>query len=296
MSNKFRFILISVAASILLPFCFALADNQYPSPDVFVSSDTLSQGDTLLVVVKNEANEITGRFGSTKLYFFRNESNKDWVAITGISVNKIPEDYKLTINVPGHAVYEKNITIVDRDFPETEMVVSQKLAQKGYTAKNIINNIINSENKTLAKVLNVITPASYINKPFVYPVFKIEDVGSFGNIRRAKNYTIQHLGVDMDAPLNTPIYSVNDGKVVFAKSLRDYGNTLIIDHGLGVYSLYLHLSRFDVSEGQTVKLGDNIGLSGNTGYSIAPHLHFAITIRGVSVDPLEFVWTTQGMK
>jgi len=296
MCHKVLFVLISVAAAILAPFCVALADNQYPNPDVFVSSDVLSQGDTLLVVVKNEANEITGRFGSTKLYFFRNQSNKDWVAITGISVNKIPGEYKLTINVSGKAAYEKNITITDRYFSETELVVTQELLQQGYTAKNIISNIINKENKLLNKTLSVFTPVSYVAKPFVYPVFIVKDVGSFGNIRKSKSSKIQHLGVDLNAPLNTPVYCANDGKVVFVKNMQDYGNTVIVDHGLGVYSLYLHLNRFSVRTGQMVRLGDNIGLSGNSGYSIEPHLHFGITIQGVAVDPLEFVWTTQGMK
>jgi murein DD-endopeptidase MepM/ murein hydrolase activator NlpD len=297
MFRKFSLILICIiAGSIFCPACFTRADSLALPPRVLVSAEIISQADTFLIVVKDEVSEITGSFGSVKLHFFRNEDNKDWIAITGAPLNKTPGEYKLSVSVPNKAIFEKNITVVKRSFLETKMVVTKELAQKGYTSKNIINNIINIENKSLAQVLNVITPVSYITKPFVYPVFKVKDVGSLGNIRKSQNYKIQHLGVDLEAPLNTPIYAVNDGKVVFVRGMTNYGNTVIVDHGLGVYSLYLHLNRFDVREGQIIKLGDNIGLSGNTGYSIAPHLHFSITMRGVSVDPLRFIWTTQGIK
>ena len=97
----------------------------------------------------------------------------------------------------------------------------------------------------------------------------------------------------MDATTNTLVYAVNDGEVKTTAGLIDYGNTIIIDHGLGIFSLYLHLNTFKVSEGQKVKRGDLIGYSGSTGYSIAPHLHFSIKVGSASVDPLRFVKTTQ---
>ncbi|TSD01862.1 MAG: peptidase M23, partial [Parcubacteria group bacterium Athens0714_26] len=72
-----------------------------------------------------------------------------------------------------------------------------------------------------------------------------------------------------------------------------YGKTLIIDHGLGIFSLYLHLDEFKVLNGKGVKRGELVGLSGNTGYSISPHLHFSIKANGASVDPLKFIETTK---
>jgi murein DD-endopeptidase MepM/ murein hydrolase activator NlpD len=116
------------------------------------------------------------------------------------------------------------------------------------------------------------------------------NVGAFGNIRKSGDVSLQHLGVDLDANTGTPVYAINDGKVTgVLEGLINYGNTVIIDHGLGIFSLYLHLDEFKVSLGQTVKKDDVIGLSGNTGYSIAPHLHFSIKLNGASVDPVKFI-------
>ena len=104
-------------------------------------------------------------------------------------------------------------------------------------------------------------PKVYFNQSFIYPLDDIIDVGAFGNIRKDGDVTIQHLGVDLDAVEGTPIYAINDGKVVLVEELTVYGNTIIIDHGLGIYSLYLHLSEFRVSEGEMVEKGKIIGMT-----------------------------------
>ncbi len=297
MSKKKLFSLVLfIAIFSVAGFCF---NNAYGAskllltPDVFVSSDNLMQADTLLVVVKNESGKITGTLGQIKMHFLRSEDNKDWVSIVGITTYKKTGLYKLTVNVSGKAPFEKDILVSKRDFPVTELVITPQLSQKGYTAKKIVNTIENTENKQLSKVLDIIDPVAYFSKPFVCPLTKINVVGDFGDIRAAKNYKIQHLGTDLRALMNTDVYAVNDGKVVFTKSMPDYGNTIVIDHGLGIYSLYLHLSNFKVVKGQIVKQGDIIGLSGDTGYVTGPHLHFGIKVRGASLDPLKFVQATQ---
>jgi murein DD-endopeptidase MepM/ murein hydrolase activator NlpD len=286
-------LLISIIAAFAVFPGSTVRAESLPGPDVFVSSDSLSQGDTLLIVAKNETGKITGSLGAVKLRFFRDGSKKNWVAITGMTVDKKPGTYKLSIKVPGKAAFEKDISVAKRDFPVTTLEVTPELSRQGYTAKNIVNNVINKENTALAKVLNVITPTSYVTKPFVYPLSSIKDVGAFGNIRKSGGYAVQHLGTDLQAPLDTPVYAVNDGKAVFVKSMTDYGNTVVIDHGLGVYSLYLHLDEFKVKKGQAVERGDVIGLSGDTGYALAPHLHFSIKMRGASLDPLNFIEATR---
>lgn len=283
---------LAIAGAVLFPCLNVSAENTLSSPEVFISSDKLLQADTLLIMVKNETNEITGTFGSIKLRFFRDKSDKNWVAIIGATIDKKPGEYKLSINVPGKTVFEKDIFVSKRYFSVTSLVVTRQLIQKGFTLKNIFT-APDKKSKKLEGILKIITSVSYVNKPFVYPLFEVKDVGSFGNIRKSKDYTAQHLGVDLNALPDTPVFAVNDGKVVFVDNIKNNGNTVAIDHGLGVYSLYLHLNKFNVAEGQTVKLGDIVGLSGNTGYSLAPHLHFSIKVRGASLDPLKFVQTTQ---
>ena len=84
------------------------------------------------------------------------------------------------------------------------------------------------------------------------------------------------------------ITSAAAGRVVFAEELGIYGNCVLVDHGLGLGSLYGHLSRVDVQPGQDVLQGETLGLSGATGLAGGDHLHFAILVGGVYVDPLEW--------
>ena len=83
--------------------------------------------------------------------------------------------------------------------------------------------------------------------------------------------------------------AMNAGVVSLAREFRVYGKTIVIDHGLGLQSIYMHLSNFKVKAGQQVKKGEPIGLSGSTGYALEPHLHVSVHIGGVSVDPVEFL-------
>jgi murein DD-endopeptidase MepM/ murein hydrolase activator NlpD len=97
-----------------------------------------------------------------------------------------------------------------------------------------------------------------------------------------------HLGFDLAVTARVPILAANDGKVLNASWLGIYGNCVIIDHGLGVQSLYGHLSSFDVSVGDTVKKGQTIGRSGMTGLAGGDHLHFTMLVNGHPVNPVEW--------
>ncbi|MBA4356130.1 MAG: M23 family peptidase [Desulfovibrio sp.] len=97
-----------------------------------------------------------------------------------------------------------------------------------------------------------------------------------------------HLGVDLASLANAPVPAANDGRVAFAGFLGIYGNCVIIDHGLGLQSLYSHLDSMDVAKGADVKRGQFIGKTGTTGLAGGDHLHFGILISGVQVSPVEW--------
>jgi len=97
-----------------------------------------------------------------------------------------------------------------------------------------------------------------------------------------------HLGYDLASLQNAPVEAAQNGVVVFADYLGIYGNTVVIDHGLGVFSLYGHLSSIAVHPGQAVKTAEVIGQTGDTGLAAGDHLHFSILLRGVHVDPVEW--------
>jgi murein DD-endopeptidase MepM/ murein hydrolase activator NlpD len=97
-----------------------------------------------------------------------------------------------------------------------------------------------------------------------------------------------HLGFDLAVTANVPVVAANAGKVLHASRLGIYGNCIIIDHGMGVTSLYGHLSSFDVGVGDTVTRGQTIGRSGKTGMAGGDHLHFTMLVNGRMVNPVEW--------
>ena len=97
-----------------------------------------------------------------------------------------------------------------------------------------------------------------------------------------------HLGFDLASLKNSPAPAANSGVVAFAGPLTIYGNTVIVDHGLGLQTLYGHLSSLAVKEGDEVKQGQELGRTGTTGLAVGDHLHFEVLIQGISVTPVEW--------
>jgi murein DD-endopeptidase MepM/ murein hydrolase activator NlpD len=97
-----------------------------------------------------------------------------------------------------------------------------------------------------------------------------------------------HLGFDLASLAQSPVEASNSGIVVFADYLGIYGNTVILDHGLGLFSLYGHLSSFDVEKGQSVSRGETLGRTGQSGLAAGDHLHFSMLVGEVQVNPLEW--------
>jgi hypothetical protein len=127
------------------------------------------------------------------------------------------------------------------------------------------------------------------NGPFVRPVPDAAN-SSFGtrSIYNGESRS-PHGGTDFLSPSGRPIKAPNAGRVVLAGTLYFTGGTVVIDHGLGVLSLFAHLSKVGVREGDVVKTGDEIGEVGATGRVTGPHLHWAVRVSGARVDPLSLL-------
>lgn len=266
----------------------------YGCTKFFISSLSPQQGDTLLIKIKTNlpSEKIKGRFGQKEIIF--SKFGQDLISFLGISP-KEKGRYYLKIDFPKGTFLKKEIKIIKRKFPITKLVVTKELKEKGFTLSKIKESIT-KENLLLQRALSIFTPKFYFDQPFIYPLDKITkpgEFGAFGSIRITKSGKIgyQHLGVDLETDIGSPVYAINNGIVRFSEELTAYGKTIVIDHGLGIFSIYLHLDRFKVFEGETVKKGDIIAFSGNTGYSTAPHLHFGVKIQSVNVDPLRFIET-----
>ena len=139
------------------------------------------------------------------------------------------------------------------------------------------------------KIYNTITPVTYVHSKYIVPL-QTKITSDFGKARvyngSLKGY---HSGTDFRAKVGTPIVASNDAKVVLAEDRFYAGNSIILDHGEGIYTCYYHLSAFKVQKGMMVKKGQVIGLSGATGRITGPHLHFSARVSGIQVDPLQLI-------
>jgi murein DD-endopeptidase MepM/ murein hydrolase activator NlpD len=112
----------------------------------------------------------------------------------------------------------------------------------------------------------------------------------FGN-KRVFNGQLKsfHNGVDFRARSPIPVFAANSGVVKMAENLFYSGNAVVIDHGTGIFTIYAHLSRIDVTAGQHVEKGQRLGLTGATGRVSGPHLHWGVKVKGVAVNPMQLI-------
>ena len=156
----------------------------------------------------------------------------------------------------------------------------------------INNEMRKSNNKTLAELRFKTADHFLFSQPFQrQPHSQAE--ATFADLRhyiyQGKEIDQQvHLGYDLAVTQHVGVQAANDGRVVWAAPLGIYGNCIVVDHGYGLQTIYGHLSHIDVHEGDTVKLGQVMGLSGMTGMAGGDHIHFAMQLDGVQIDPKEW--------
>ncbi len=150
------------------------------------------------------------------------------------------------------------------------------------------------EQKEIGAIYSKETPNKFWTGPFHYPVKNSTITSPYGT-KRIYNGTFKnfHTGLDLKAPMGTPIRSAANGVVVLAKDLFFSGNTVIVDHGYGVMTVYAHMSKMKVKKGQEVTSDQLIGLSGKTGRVNGPHLHWQTVVHQVKVNPLTLLKVTR---
>jgi murein DD-endopeptidase MepM/ murein hydrolase activator NlpD len=218
-----------------------------------------------------------------QLNFFR--SGNSWYALAGVPVETAPGTYELKLTetfVGGKTLaVTRKVKVASAIYPKITVKVA-----KQYTEPNPEQlRDINTDKELKQKVFSTETPQRLWAGPFTAPVTAaISDV--FGTAR-VFNQEVQsrHLGLDYGVPAGTPVHAANRGTVILARPLYFEGSCVVIDHGQGLFSLYLHLSDFKVKEGDQVETGQLIGLSGGSGRATGPHLHLAIRWQGVYLDP-----------
>jgi len=206
-------------------------------------------------------------------------------AFLGIDVQTKPGPYVLTVKVrrAGGVVetVRKDLLVVEKKFPSTKLTLDPNYV----TPPATLLARIKREAELVALATSIITPEWLGDGPFAAP----NEAPSWSNFgqRRLNNGILQslHTGLDLRVPFGEPIRAANAGRVVLATDLYLGGKTVILDHGLGVFSSYGHMSQLKVKRGDAVTKGQAVGLCGTTGRSTGPHLHWSVKIFGARVDP-----------
>jgi murein DD-endopeptidase MepM/ murein hydrolase activator NlpD len=228
---------------------------------------------------------LSGNWLGHEIAFSFDASHKSWFALAGASLETKTGAYPIQLHAEtaaGQAIsFEKKIRVERQRYPRVLLKVPGR-----YTAPSPEDQRqIEQDKETKAEVFEILSPGREWKGPFSTPVnAAISEV--FG-VERVFNGSVQstHQGLDFRVPSGTSVVAVNSGHVILARPLFFEGNCVVIDHGQGLLTLYLHLSKFSVKEGDDVSKGQPIGLSGGTGRATGPHLHLAVRWQGVYLNP-----------
>lgn len=184
---------------------------------------------------------------------------------------------------------ESTVKIVARAYPVQKLTVAPQYVMPDPALKERIDR----ERKLMGAALNTRSGTRHWSLPMLRPV--PGKITSLYGLRRVFNGEPRapHKGLDFRAPQGEPIAAIADGTVVLAGDFYYAGKFVVVDHGLGVVSISMHMSETIAENGQKIKQGDTIGLVGSTGRSTGPHLHLGISVLGQSIDALTLIDLTE---
>ncbi|KAA6463323.1 M23 family metallopeptidase [Acidobacteria bacterium AB60] len=238
-------------------------------------------------VTAPQAESVSGEWLGHKIEFFKLHEGA-WAALAGVDVEAPvgPSTLRVTATEHGSSVdLTMPVAIHAAHYRTGTLSVAPKFVQPEPEALKQIEE----ESKLKAKVFAESAGEPLWGGNFRAPVAS-QATDSFGTRRMFnKKLASIHKGADFRAPMGTPVHAANSGTVVLARPLYYEGNCVVIDHGMGLFTLSMHFSRIDVHEGQHVKKGEVLGLSGATGRVTGPHLHWAVRWEGAYLDPLKLL-------
>jgi murein DD-endopeptidase MepM/ murein hydrolase activator NlpD len=228
---------------------------------------------------------LSGNWLGHQVFFSLDPKSKTWYGIAGVSLETAAGSYPLALkgtSSGGKEVsFERKISVRTAKYPTITVTVSKKFTEPSPEELQRINQ----EKALKQDLFSRMEPEREWSGRFLAPVeARVSD--GFGT-RRTFNGKTQsmHQGLDYAVPQGTAVAALNRGTVLLARPLFFEGDCVVLDHGQGLLSLYMHLSELKVKEGDQVARGQQIGLSGGTGRATGPHLHVAVRWQGVYLNP-----------
>jgi murein DD-endopeptidase MepM/ murein hydrolase activator NlpD len=232
------------------------------------------------------ARALSAQWLDHEIAFTFDPSQKVWFGLAGASLETKPGMYPIELhaemNLGPALTYKQGIRVQKQRYPK---VIVLKVPGR-YTAPDPEQlKVIEHDKQVKAEAFKTVTPEREWKGSFQRPV--TADISDVFGVQRVFNGAVQstHQGLDFRVPTGTPVSAVNGGTVILAQSLYFEGNCIVIDHGQGLLTVYLHLSEMSVKEGEHVAKGQPIALSGGTGRATGPHLHLAVRWQGIYLNP-----------
>jgi murein DD-endopeptidase MepM/ murein hydrolase activator NlpD len=251
---------------------------------ISIAPVTIIQGDPAMVTITSDSSPTKLLFDGTAFPIFTYNGASHALIPIGIHAKVGTHEIKVTF------ANEKTVTgtliVNERKKIQAPLGIPAELGgNTPAAAKALVTNLATAN----TSLENIRTGThAFWTKPFVSPLATLAVTDPYGYNRETGEYTIAHKGTDFHAPIGTKVMAMNRGVVRIARTFGVYGKTIVIDHGFGLQTLYMHLSKIYVYEGELVLPGEAIGLSGMTGDALGPHLHISVKINGVSIDPMTF--------
>ncbi len=253
---------------------------------MLLASLAAAQGQAIQLAVPDEPNleSVQVIWHGRSVPFVRDEGR--WLTVIGVDLDAKAGEHAATITFEfsdGDTRSETEQIVVELEsFPTTELTVEPRYVEPN--AEDAARAA--RESREIGAIYSTLTQERYWSEAFQVPVPGTTGGRNFGH-RRIFNGQPRspHSGADLRAGTGTPILAANRGRVVLAKNLFFSGNAVFLDHGLGVYSVYLHLSEIQVEPGDMVERGEIVGLAGATGRVTGPHLHWGVRVLDARVDP-----------
>ncbi len=262
------------------------ATKRLASWSVRVNPVKVVNGAPVLLEVTSPAflKSLTATWLGHDLVFDRSARNT-WFVLAGVRLETKPGSYPLRLEAATeageHIRFERNLRVSAAKYPTVQLTVSKKFTAPSPEQQERIK----ADQDVKHEAFSHVSPEREWSGRFSPPV-SAETSDVFGTRRIFNGVTKSvHQGLDYRVPPSTPVSAVNGGTVLLARPLYFEGNCVVIDHGQGLLSLYLHLSELKVKEGERVERGAPIGLSGATGRATGPHLHLAVRWQGVYLNP-----------
>jgi murein DD-endopeptidase MepM/ murein hydrolase activator NlpD len=269
--------------TLVVAIAAAISAAQTSRPPIAVEARSVQPGELVVLTLNASSTDAPSvrAFDKTIAAF---HDQKGWQAIVGIDLDAKPGRYVVSVDGPKlHATHE--LVVQPKTFRTRRLTVNPDFV----TPPPGTADRIERDNRLLSHAWQSSAAERLWHDPFERPV-KEEANSAFGT-RSIFNGQPRnaHGGADFLSPAGTPIRSPNAGHVLIAEDLYFSGNTVVIDHGLGLFSMLAHLSAFDVHEGDEVARGQVLGRVGATGRVTGPHLHWAVRANGARVDPLSLL-------